>query len=125
MGRILSGQKSKTVLSVTIQEVTKNLSFIILSLLAFRGMIEFFEASQHSAIRSVVTFFTEPLVRPFYGLFSPNEEAVSLAIFAAMLSICVLSGICYIAAGSIHRIEEIKPAKAQKDLQKFKQKKTA
>lgn len=115
-----TSEKPETTLSVTVQEFTKNFTFIILSLLSFRGLIEFFEANQGSTLRSAVTFVTEPIVQLFYQSFPPENAAVSLATFAAIIAISVLAGIVYIAAGSVHRIEQLKLHKSTEQLNSFK-----
>jgi hypothetical protein len=95
-------------ITVAFQESIKLMTFVLISLLAFRGLIDFFEGKRSSFIDSVVTFFTEPFVRPFYDVFPPDSAAVNLAVFSAILFVCILAAFLYILASSIHRLERIR-----------------
>jgi hypothetical protein len=92
-------------ITIAIQESLKLVTFILISLLAFRGLIDFFEGKRSSFIDSLITFFTDPFVKPFYDVFPPNSAAVNLAVFSAIVFVCIFSAFLYILAGSIRRLE--------------------
>lgn len=77
---------------------------IIVALIGFRILFDLFNVSQTSGIVSWVYSTSEPLIRPFYGIFDGTVAAASGGFnFAALIALVVYGVVGGIIASFISR----------------------
>lgn len=107
-----TSQKAETTsLFVNIQEYIKIATFTIVSLLSFRGLVDFFEGGRDSTLRGGVEAITNPIVSPFYSIFPRGSYAVDLAVFGSITTIVFVACTLILLAGFMHKIHEYRMKK--------------
>lgn len=77
---------------------------IIVTLIGFRILFDLFNVSQASGIVSWVYSTSEPLIRPFYGIFDGTVAAASGGVnFVALIALIVYGVIGGIITGFLSR----------------------
>lgn len=77
---------------------------IIVALIGFRILFDLFNVSQSSGFVSWVYSTSEPLIRPFYGIFDGTVSAASGGFnFAALIALLVYGVIGGIVTGFVSR----------------------
>jgi hypothetical protein len=95
-----------TPLFISIQESIKLAAFAVISLLSFRGLVDFFEGSRDSTLRGGIEAITNPLVAPFYDIFPRGSYAVDLAVFGSIAAIVFVACSLILIAGFMHKITD-------------------
>ncbi len=82
------------------QDIIKTVTWVLIVLLSFRGLLSFYGAKQSSWLEQVVNLTTAPLVIPFRSLFI-DTKAGETPVFFSMLCVAFLGILMYVTIGYI------------------------